>query len=126
MMTRRLIAASLAVALAASTQASAHHSGAMFDHTKTVAVSGVVKEFKWSNPHASIELMTANADGVMEQWSFEGSTPNILSRKGWTGQVLKPGDKIALVMHPMKNGGHAGLTLAVTLPSGDQLKDHDY
>lgn len=113
-------------ALAVAAPASAHHSGAMFDHAKTVTLDGTIKEFKWLNPHASIEVMVANPAGAMEEWSIECSTPNILVRKGWSLHSLNPGDKVSLTMHPMKDGGHAGFVMAVTTPAGAMLKDHDY
>ena len=37
----------------------AHHSPAVFDRTKEIKLIGVVKEFKWSNPHSWIELERA-------------------------------------------------------------------
>jgi hypothetical protein len=44
------------VALAAlPLPASAHHSYAMFDMQKTVALEATVIRFKWQNPHAFIE-----------------------------------------------------------------------
>jgi hypothetical protein len=113
-------------ALALAAPAAAHHSGAMFDHTKTVTLTGVVKEFRWSNPHASIEVMVANPAGAMEQWSIECSTPNILVRKGWSLHSFNPGDKVSMTMHPMRDGGHAGFVMAVNTASGEVLKDHDY
>lgn len=127
MLTRSTLTGLAALAAAAvAAPAFAHHSGAMFDHAKTVTLSGTVKEFKWLNPHASIEVMVANPEGVMEQWSIECSTPNILVRKGWSLHSLNPGDKISLTMHPMKDGGHAGFVMAVNTAAGPVLKDHDY
>ena len=32
----------------------AHHSFAMFDWSHTMTLDGTVREFQWSNPHASI------------------------------------------------------------------------
>lgn len=113
-------------ALAAAAPASAHHSAAMFDHAKTVTLSGTIKEFRWLNPHASIEMLVANPQGAMEQWSIECSTPNILIRKGWSMKSFAPGDKVSLTMHPMKDGGRAGLVMAVNTAGGAVLKDHDY
>ena len=34
----------------------AHHSFAMFDQKKVMALQGTVVEFQWTNPHAFIEL----------------------------------------------------------------------
>jgi hypothetical protein len=122
----RLSGLAALAALAIAAPAAAHHSGAMFDHNKTVTLEGTIKEFRWLNPHASIEVLVANPAGGMDDWSIECSTPNILVRKGWGLHSLNPGDKVSLTMHPMKDGGHAGFIMAVTTPSGAQLKDHDY
>lgn len=106
--------------------AAAHHSGAMFDGDKTLALTGVVKDFRWANPHATIEMLVSTPAGAQEDWSFECSTPNILVRKGWSLHTLKPGDKISLEARPERDGGKAGLLLNVTTASGVNLKDHDY
>lgn len=120
----KLLAAALT--LMTATGAEAHHSAAMFDNTKTMTLAGTIKEFMWRNPHASIEMMVSDAAGVVSQWSVECSTPNILIRKGWTMKSFLPGDKVTVLMHPLKNGGKAGLVMTVTPASGAVLKDHDY
>ena len=104
----------------------AHHSGAMFDNTKTVTLTGAVKEFKWVNPHASIEIMTMDPKGAPLLVSVECSTPNILVRHGWGAHSLKPGDMVSMTVHPMRDGGAGAFVLAVTTPTGSVLKDHDY
>jgi hypothetical protein len=104
----------------------AHHSGAMFDNAKTITLTGAVTEFKWMNPHGSIELMASEPGGQPKLWSIELSTPNILVRHGWSAHSLKPGDMVSLTAHPMRDGGAAGMVLAVTAPGGAVLKDHDY
>ena len=48
-LTTLLIACALT---AAALPAIAHHSGAMFDDKKEVTVTGVVKEFQYTNPHS--------------------------------------------------------------------------
>lgn len=121
-------AAPLAMALALGTAAPAfaHHSGAMFDAGKTVTITGAVKEYHWTNPHALIEVITTNAAGAQVVWNIECSTPNILVRKGWGAHSLKPGDQVSLTAHPLRDGGPAALVMALTTPSGAVLKDHDY
>jgi hypothetical protein len=124
---RGVAAAALLAALAlGAAPASAHHSGAMYDQGKTVALTGAIKDFHWMNPHAVVELVTKDASGAEVIWNFECSTPNILVRAGWTGKSLKAGDKVTVQMHPMKDGGKAGLILAVTTPQGQVLKDHGF
>ena len=42
-----------------------HHSFAMFDSSKTVTMTGTVKEFEWINPHSWIHIAVVNAAGKM-------------------------------------------------------------
>jgi len=41
----------------------AHHSFAMFDREKSVTLTGVVKEFEWTNPHVWIHMMVPDQAG---------------------------------------------------------------
>ena len=40
------------IALTTAGPALAHHSFAVFDHSRTVTVKGTVTKFQWTNPHA--------------------------------------------------------------------------
>ncbi len=97
--------------------ASAHHSFAMFDQTRQVSITGTVKNFQWTNPHAFIELEAP--DGKL--WSVELNSPNNLVRQGWKRTALKSGDKVTVVLNPLRDGKTGGLFDAVTLPSGQVL-----
>jgi len=97
--------------------ASAHHSFAMFDQNRQVSIAGTVKSFQWTNPHAFIELEAP--DGKL--WSVELNSPNNLVRQGWKRTALKPGDKVTVVLNPLRDGQAGGLFNAVTLPSGQVL-----
>jgi hypothetical protein len=123
--TRYLSVLTLAGAAAFAAPALAHHSAAMFDQGKTVSITGAVKDFKWINPHASIEVISMEG-GVQKVWAVECSTPNILVRRGWSIHSLKPGDMVTVTAHPLRDGGQAGLVMTVTTASGEVLKDHDY
>ncbi len=111
--------------LALTGPAFAHHSAGMFDQAKTVTINGAVKDFRWANPHAIVEVMS-NEGGAQKVWSIECSTPNILVRKGWSIHSLKAGDTVTVELHPMRDGGQAGLLMSMTTPGGAVLKDHDY
>ena len=113
-----------ALALLAAVQsgaAFAHHSGAMFEPERRITLSGTIKEFQWTNPHAWIQVAVIGADGKPTDWSFECGSPNTLSRLGWKPATLKPGDKVSIVANPMKDGTHAGLMYTVTLADGRVL-----
>jgi hypothetical protein len=116
-----LIAA--AVALTGASESMAHHSFAMFDQSKQVTLKGTVKEFQWTNPHAWIEVMVTNAQGGAEVWGVELNSPNNLIRQGWKRTALKAGDKVTVVINPLKDGSKGGLFNAVTLPDGKVLGD---
>ncbi len=107
----------LAGAILLGGSASAHHSFAMFDQNKQVSIAGTVKTFQWTNPHAFIELEAP--DGKV--WSVELNSPNNLVRQGWKRTALKPGDKVTVVLNPLRSGQAGGLFNAVTLPGGQVL-----
>jgi len=112
--------AGIAVAMTAI-PALAHHSFAMFDAQKTVALDGTVKEFQWTNPHSWILLMVNNAQGDELQWAIEMGGPAGLVRQGWKPKTLTPGMKVKVVIHPLRDGGPGGQFMAVTLPDGTQM-----
>lgn len=101
----------------------AHHSFAMFDQTQTVILEGTVSDFQWTNPHAVIFVDIRTAEGDMETWLFSMNSPNNLRRQGWRKDTLKAGDKVTIVMHPLRDGGKGGMFVAVTLPDGTVLGD---
>src|SRR6266436_6672577 len=73
----------------------AHHSFAMFDQEHPIDLVGVVKEWKYTAPHAFIILEVKEQDGTSQVWSLEGGAPSGLIRDGWTSKTLKPGDELA-------------------------------
>ena len=97
----------------------AHHSFAMFDQSRKVTVQGTVKDFRWTNPHVFIQLLVKNEAGVDEEWSIEMTSPEHLVRVGWKPGTLKPGDKVTLVIHPLRDGSvKGGQYLSGTGPDG--------
>ena len=107
--------------LLVATGASAHHSAAGIDQTKTVTVVGLVKEFKWANPHSWIDLDVTNEQGQTKVWSIEMTAPAYLARAGWKSTTIKPGDKVTVSVRPFRNGDPGGLFVNITLPDGRVL-----
>jgi hypothetical protein len=85
----------------------AHHSFAMFDDTRRVTLHGVVKEFRWNNPHVFIQLLAGGERGT-EEWSIEMTSPEHLARAGWKPGTLKSGDEVTIVIHPSRDGSTGG------------------
>ena len=105
----RLIRLTAAIALTlAAAPATAHHSFAMFDRDKPLALEGTVKDFQWTNPHVWIQVMAPDAKGAQQEWGVECTSVNFMRRQGWERTSLKPGDKIKLVIFPLKDGSHGG------------------
>jgi hypothetical protein len=105
-MIRKLVVVAALSAIAAP--AHAHHSGAMFDSTQTVTLTGTVREFQFTNPHCYIQLTVRNAQGQDEEWSLEMAAPMHLLRLGWRKSSLRPGDRITVRIHPLRNGSKGG------------------
>jgi Family of unknown function (DUF6152) len=101
----------------------AHHSMAGFDRTKTISITGTVKEFKWANPHSWIDLEIPDGKGGVTDWNVEMTSPAVLIRAGWKSSVMKPGDKVTVACHPQVSGEPGGIFVSVTLPDGRTLTD---
>jgi len=110
----------LAAALIAPLPSLAHHSYAMFDMQKTVALEATVVRFKWQNPHAFIEADAAGRGGT-ERWSIEMTSPNNLAQEGWKRTSLKLGDRVTIWVHPLRSGARGGSYAGVRLPNGSTL-----
>jgi hypothetical protein len=109
----------LAVSIAALTgTALGHHSGAMFDHSKTVTVQGTVKEFQLTNPHSWLQVLVVGADGKTVEWGFETEGPSTLQRARINAKTFRPGDKVTIVAHPMRDGRPAGAWVSATTADG--------
>jgi hypothetical protein len=96
-----------AALLATGGFALAHHSFAMFDQEHPIELNGVVKEWKYTAPHAFIILEVKEADGTSQVWSLEGA-PSGLIRDGWTSKTLKPGDELQMKIDPLRSGAPGG------------------
>ena len=122
-MKRILIAILLLIGLMSAFAVYGHHSAAGVDRSKTVTVEGTVKQFKWGNPHAWLDVEVPNSKGGADVWSFEMTSPTFLVRAGWKATSVKAGDKVKVVGRPLKNGDPGGLFVSVTLPDGKTLTE---
>ena len=100
---------------------SAHHSFAPFDLTKEKTITGTVSRFEWTNPHSWIWVDVPNEKGGVDNWAVEGMSPNYLARRGWSKTTVKVGDKLSIVVHPMKDGSSAGTFIRATTADGKPL-----
>ena len=114
---RTLSLATIALGLAAP--ALAHHSFAMFDSDKTITMAGTVKEFEWVNPHSWMHItVTDAAAGQPGDYSFEMGSPGQLGSRGMKPDSVRPGDKVTIRFHPLKDGSRGGQFMSITLADG--------
>ncbi|HUN28118.1 MAG TPA: DUF6152 family protein [Steroidobacteraceae bacterium] len=100
----------------------AHHSFALFDHVHRITVTGTVVKFDWTNPHVFIQLAVPDGAAV-KQYSIECASPNVLTRVGWKWNDVKAGDKVTLLVNPLKSGQPGGMLEKATLADGRVLSD---
>ena len=89
----------------------AHHSGAMFDDKKTVTLTGVVKQFQYTNPHSWLLVDVKGSDGKVTTWGFEAEGPSTLTRAGIRLRDFTPGTPVTITGNPMRDGRPAAAWL---------------
>jgi hypothetical protein len=97
----------LALLCLAAASAAAHHSAALFydlgGHTE---ITGTVTEFRFANPHAVVKLDVTGADGEVQHWTAETTSPSILRRRGWSQQSFTPGEEVRIEGLPSRDGSY--------------------
>ena len=102
----------------------AHHSGTMFEPVKEVTLTGVVKEFQYTNPHSWLVVDITNKDGTVTTWGFEAEGPSTLIRSGIHKGDLKPGTKVTVTGHPMRDGRPAAAWVKAVRDDGKVFDPH--
>lgn len=115
---RRAAVVALGAALLASAAAHAHHSPAVFDRSREVVIEGVVTEFRWGQPHSWIHMDVERPEGESEKWTVEMDPASHLRRRGWNARTISPGDRVAVTVHPLRNGEVGGQYVMIELPDG--------
>lgn len=115
---RRAGLGALAAGVLAAAAASAHHSPAVFDRSRETVIEGVVAEFHWGQPHSWIHMDVEQAEGEAERWTVEMDPASHLRRRGWTARTVEAGDRVAVTVHPLRNGELGGQYIMVELPDG--------
>ena len=99
----------------------AHHSFAIFDHSRTITLKGTVASFQWTNPHGYLELDVAEGPEGIEHFTVELTSINMLRRAGWKSSDVHDGDEVTAIVAPLLNGEHGGLLLELKVPDGRTL-----
>ena len=108
----------LCLLMVTAAPALAHHSFAVFDHTRTLTIRGTVTKFQWTNPHGFLEVDVPQPDGTTKHFSIELTSINMMQRVGWRSNMIKAGDKVTAIVAPLLSGDPVGLGLEVTMADG--------
>jgi len=100
---------------------SAHHSAIGYDRNADVELMGTVREFQYTNPHSWLFVQVMDKAGQTVDWGFEAEGPSTLLRAGIKVSLLKPGEKVTVKGHPLKDGRPAALLMSVTKADGSVL-----
>ena len=101
---------------------SAHHSTAMYDTQNPVTITGAVKRFEWTNPHAFVYLEVKDAQGRVVEWEVEMMSLNHLRAYGWTSRTVKPGEIISATGAPARSGAPSMIANRMKLPDGREIR----
>ncbi len=102
-----LLAASIGTAGAAL----AHHSFAQFDSSVQIFIEGRVASWSYTNPHSWLYIEALDEKGEMQKWGFEGAAPIHAARQGVTGNTFKVGEKVKVIVSPIREEGRRAGTV---------------
>jgi hypothetical protein len=112
------MAASVALLSAVSGPAvSAHHSFAMYDQSKVVTLTGVVKQYVPQANHAEFHVymlapdhksIAKGKDGKYVEWGVEMAGTAQLVRQGVSSATFPAGTVISFKVNPLRDGSNFG------------------
>ena len=116
-----LFRAIIGVILVPATLFAHHNFRAEFDSDQPIKVTGTVTKVEWTNPHARFYVNVEDDTGEIVNWDFELASPNILFRRGWKRDSLKPGDVVTVTALRARNSPYVANTGTVTLGDGQRV-----
>ncbi len=108
------------VALAMAVPLWAHHAFvAAYDMNQPITVKGTITKVLLENPHSWFLLDVKDANGKVEQWSFEAGTPSGMLRNGYRPNLIKPGTEVVIKGFRARDASQKkGMLRELTTPDG--------
>jgi hypothetical protein len=114
------IALAAVAAVALGIPAWGHHSHANYKTNEFMNLAGTITEVHWMNPHVWV-YMEVDANARKSTWALEGGSIGALVRGGWTKDSMKPGDKVTVRCHHLKDESDGCLLGFVTSINGTAM-----
>jgi hypothetical protein len=109
--------------LVTAAAASAHHgTNISYDGDKVVTVAGKVTKYVFANPHGQL-FWEATQDGKPVLWGGELHSIALLTRAGWTRDLVKVGDTVEVTGHPSRAGTPYMVVTKVVLNGKEYFRD---
>ncbi len=105
----------------------AHHgTGTSYDTNHVWTTWATVVEFRYLNPHPSLQFERTDKNGKVERWESEaGDNPSQLARAGWTKsrsmEALKPGTRVKLYLSTARAGGYTAVVEKIENEKGEGI-----
>src|SRR5215470_14182181 len=99
------------------TPALSHHSFAMYDQTKTVTLTGVVRQFVAQANHAELHFvlltpdrkgLAKSSDGKYVEWGVEMAGAAAVAQQGITASSFGVGTVFSVKLNPLRDGTNFG------------------
>ena len=99
------------------TPASSHHSFAMYDQSKTVTLTGVVRQFVAQANHAELHFvlitpdrkgLAKTPDGKYVEWGVKMAGAAAVAQQGITATSFGVGTVFSVHMNPLRDGSNFG------------------
>ena len=107
-----------------SALAAAHHSVVVnFDSSKSLEVTGTIKEVDIRNPHSQITLTVKQPDGTSGEWFIEWSDKNAMIRRSVPYDQLRVGEPVTITVSPSRRLPNVGYFQKAVLADGKVIRD---
>jgi hypothetical protein len=99
------------------TPASSHHSFAMYDQSKTITLTGVVRQFVSQANHAEMHFvlitpdrkgLAKTPDGKYVEWGVEMAGAAAVAQQGITATTFGVGTVFSVHLNPLRDGSNFG------------------
>lgn len=109
----------LVLSVIGATAVSAHHAVTAVDQSRTITIEGTIKTYEWTNPHVWIWVLVPDKNGgEAKVWGIESANLSMARRMGMNKDSFKPGDKVTMVINPMRDGREGGTFRKATFADG--------